>query len=38
MEKAKGASELLAILENNSKLTPEALGLMLDRDAARCAV
>ncbi len=33
MEKAKGASELLAILENNSKLTPEALGLMLDRDA-----
>ena len=33
MEKAKGAGELLAILENNSKLTPEALGLMLDRDA-----
>ena len=33
MEKKKNASELLAILENNSKLTPEAIGLMIDRNA-----
>ena len=33
MNKSKSCNELLSILENNSRLTPDKLALMLDRDA-----